>query len=128
MRIRSGTVDPGDVVRFNFDITDPASKLEFFLLQEPRPLLAGLPESCDVSGLVAAVGSNTGGDSINLCETDFRHGSPSDLPSLAQNVGSWGTSGPQFRAAGLPILAQNGPLTWVRLSILRACHFVVTRR
>ncbi len=32
--------------------------------------------------------------------------SPSDLPSLAQNVGSWGISGLQFRAAGCLLLAE----------------------
>ncbi len=34
--------------------------------------------------------------------------SPSDLPSLAQNVGSWGISGRQFRAAGGLLLARSG--------------------
>ena len=29
-----------------------------------------------------------------------RFGSPSDLPSLTRNVGSWGISGPQFRVSG----------------------------
>jgi hypothetical protein len=48
-----GAVDPGEAVRFNFYITDPTPKREFFLLQEPQLLLAGLPEGDDVSGLAA---------------------------------------------------------------------------
>ena len=43
-----------------------------------------------------------------LVSLDFRFGSPSDPPGLAQNVGSWGISGPQFRAAEGPFIAMNG--------------------
>jgi hypothetical protein len=39
-------------------------------------------------------------------------GSPSDLPSLDRNVGSWGKSGSRFRAAGCPFVAL------IRLSLL----------
>ena len=42
-----------------------------------------------------------------LVSLDFRCGSPSDLPSLAQNVGIWGISGPQLWAVGLPSLAST---------------------
>ena len=42
---------------------------------------------------------------------------PSDLPSLAQNVGSWGISGRQFRAAGLPSLAISGLSRHVPMSV-----------
>ena len=34
--------------------------------------------------------------------------SPSDLRSLAQNVGSWGKSGSRFQATGGPLLAKPG--------------------
>ena len=37
--------------------------------------------------------------------TNDRFGSPSDLPSLAQNVSCWGQSGLQIQATGLPSLA-----------------------
>ncbi len=35
-------------------------------------------------------------------------GSPSDLPSLDRNVGSWGKSGSRFRATGGPFVATSG--------------------
>ncbi len=44
----------------------------------------------------------------DLIDGRVQFGSPSDLLSFAQNVGSWGTSGRQFRAAGLPNLAIYG--------------------
>ena len=40
VRFRSGSVDPGAAVRFNFYITDPTPVPEFYLLQEPRLLIA----------------------------------------------------------------------------------------
>ncbi len=35
-----GSVDPGSTVRFNFFITDPTPRGEFFLVQEPKLLLS----------------------------------------------------------------------------------------
>lgn len=37
-----GSVDPGDAVRFNLFITDPTPAWEFYLLQEPHLIIAGL--------------------------------------------------------------------------------------
>ena len=51
---------------------------------------------------------------------NVRVGSPSDRPGLAQNVGSWGIGGPQFRAAGLPNLASSRH----RWASLAKCMFV----
>ena len=76
VQFHGGAVDPGESVRFNFYITDPTPKLEFFLLQEPQLLLADLPEGYDVSGLAAASSANTGGDPINFDGPDIRNGSP----------------------------------------------------
>ncbi len=45
VRYHGGAVDPGQVVRFNFYITDPTPKPKFFLLQEPQLLIAGIPGS-----------------------------------------------------------------------------------
>ncbi|MEE8293653.1 MAG: hypothetical protein V3R22_04455, partial [Kiloniellales bacterium] len=45
VRFHGGAVDPGQAVRFNFYITDPTPKPEFFLLQEPQLLVAGVPGS-----------------------------------------------------------------------------------
>jgi hypothetical protein len=45
VRYHGGGVDPGQVVRFNFYITDPTPKPKFFLLQEPQLLIAGIPGS-----------------------------------------------------------------------------------
>ncbi len=55
VRFHGGAVDPGDAVRFNFYITDPTPKPEFFLLQEPQLLIAGRPGS---ARQLAAVPSN----------------------------------------------------------------------
>ncbi|MCZ6860813.1 MAG: hypothetical protein O7I42_11155 [Alphaproteobacteria bacterium] len=74
VRFHGGAIDPGNVVRFSFYITDPTPKLEFFLLQESQLLIVGLPEGYDVFALAAAVGSNTVGDPINLDGSDFRNG------------------------------------------------------
>ncbi|MDH3595958.1 MAG: hypothetical protein OEM93_14025 [Rhodospirillales bacterium] len=43
VRFQSGSVDPGAQVRFRFFITDPTPVQEFYLLQEPRLLMAGGP-------------------------------------------------------------------------------------
>ncbi len=45
VQYHGGAVDPGQAVRFNFYITDPTPKPEFFLLQEPQLLIAGIPGS-----------------------------------------------------------------------------------
>jgi hypothetical protein len=45
VRFHGGAVDPGQAVRFNFYITDPTPKPEFFLLQEPKLLIASVPGS-----------------------------------------------------------------------------------
>ena len=39
-----GSVDPGAAVRFNLFITDPTPASEFYLLQEPHLIVAGVPE------------------------------------------------------------------------------------
>jgi hypothetical protein len=41
VRFQAGSVDPGAQVRFRFFITDPTPVAEFYLLQEPRLLMAG---------------------------------------------------------------------------------------
>jgi hypothetical protein len=43
VRFQAGSVDPGAQVRFRFFITDPTPVQEFYLLQEPRLLMAGAP-------------------------------------------------------------------------------------
>lgn len=43
IRFYDGMVDPGETVRFNLYITDPTPADEFFLVQEPRILIAGRP-------------------------------------------------------------------------------------
>ncbi len=40
VRFQDGSVDPGATVRFSFRITDPTPVGEFYLLQEPRLLMA----------------------------------------------------------------------------------------
>ncbi len=40
VRFEIGSVDPGATVRFSFRITDPTPVAEFYLLQEPRLLMA----------------------------------------------------------------------------------------
>ena len=44
VRFQAGSVDPGAQVRFRFFITDPTPVEEFYLLQEPRLLMAGGPK------------------------------------------------------------------------------------
>ena len=41
VRFQDGSVDPGATVRFSFRITDPTPVGEFYLLQQPRLLMAG---------------------------------------------------------------------------------------
>ena len=43
VRFELGSVDPGAQARFRFFITDPTPVPEFYLLQEPRLLMAGTP-------------------------------------------------------------------------------------
>ena len=43
-----------------------------------------------------------------LVSLDFRCGSKPEVNDGHENVGSWGISGRQFRAAGLPGVANNG--------------------
>ena len=43
VRFGRGSVDPGATVRFNFFITDPTPRGEFFLVQEPKLLLSRNP-------------------------------------------------------------------------------------
>lgn len=43
VRFAQGSVDPGAAARFNFYITDPTPVPEFFIVQEPRLLMARTP-------------------------------------------------------------------------------------
>ena len=43
VRFDEGTVEPGETARFHFNITDPTPAPEFYLLQEPRLLISGIP-------------------------------------------------------------------------------------
>ncbi len=43
LRFFDGSVDHGSAVTFKFHITDPTPKREFYLVQEPRLLIARLP-------------------------------------------------------------------------------------
>ena len=55
-----------------------------------------------------------------MVSLDFRCGSPSDLPSLAQNVGSWGTSGSEIRVAGGPFVANSSHFASTMFSRVQA--------
>ncbi len=43
LRFQEGSVDPGAVARFTFYVTDPTPRPEFYIVQEPRLLMAERP-------------------------------------------------------------------------------------
>lgn len=50
IRFHNGSVDPGATVRFKLTITDPTPVAEFYLVQDPQLLSAGLPARGSLAG------------------------------------------------------------------------------